>query len=84
MPKKPPRLTYTLRYRAGLWVLIAPDGERVPCRSGNKALAVSDATTSLADAWRFLRIRSELRICDRRGRVVDCRTYGEDPRRTQG
>ena len=81
--KRHPRLTYTLRYRAGLWALIAPDGES--CLSGvYKAALTADCADSLMYAWRTLRIRSELRICDRWGKVVDSRTYGEDPRATKG
>lgn len=84
MTSKHPRLTYTLRYRAGLWVLVAPDGGECKVGRAVKSDAVWASAGYLRDCWSILRIRSELRICDRRGKIVDSRTYGEDPKRTKG
>ena len=42
------------------------------------------AAFNLTSAWENLRIRSELVIKSRDGRIQDTRTYGDDPRRTRG
>lgn len=50
----------------------------------SKADAVETAAGLLRQAWRYLYVRSELVIKARDGRIIDTRTYGEDPRRTKG
>lgn len=49
-----------------------------------KAEAVREAVELCRSELRRNGIRSELRIKGKDGKIQDCRTYGEDPRRTKG
>lgn len=77
------RLRFEVRKLSdGAWGLFGPGGF-TEARSV-KADLVWLAGHLLADAWGSLRLRSELVIKDRKGRIHDTRTYGDDPRRTRG
>lgn len=77
------RLRFEVRKLAdGSWGLFGPGGFTGSRQS--KADMSWLASISLKWAWTMLRIRSELVIKDRKGRVQDTRTYGDDPRRTRG
>lgn len=66
----------------GAWGFYA--GKECVGSRAHKSDMVWLAAFNLTSAWENLRIRSELVIKDRKGRVQDTRTYGDDPRRTKG
>lgn len=86
-PKKPstnPRLEFYIRYlgtKRG-WGLVA-DGD-VTFTHARKASVIDFTENELANGWLFLRLKAELRICDRKGVIRDARTYGLDPPSIRG
>lgn len=86
--KKPHRMYYEIRQLETamgerVWAFVCPDGSVTESRPRKDSL-VADVARELRRAWEGLRVRSELVIKDRHGRIQDRRTYGDDPRSSRG
>lgn len=66
----------------GTWGFLRGEGQ--PVYFDNKGDTVDYAAEECRRLWELWGIRSELVIKDRKGRIQDTRTYGDDPRRTKG
>lgn len=82
--KKMPRLHYEIRPddKAG-WGFFDQTGKLQATRIKKKEL-IDVAVEALSHAHLWCGVLSELRIKDRNHKVIDCRTYGDDPKRTKG
>lgn len=77
------RLRYEVRLvKPGTWGFFPGEGQ--PVYYDNKGDCVEHASGDCRLLWRRWGIRTELLIKARDGRIIDTRTYGEDPRRTKG
>lgn len=77
------RLRYEVRFLRSEWRFVAEDGTELYSHE-LKPWAISRATVQLRNAWKFLRVRSELTIKLKNGDIQDKRTYGDDPREIKG
>ena len=81
--KKMPRLHYEIRPVDGGWGFFDQTGKLQAQRTKKQDL-VDVAVEALSHAYLWCGVLSELRIKDRGHKVIDARTYGEDPVKTRG